>query len=201
MLCFYSDYKITYFFYLRQFFTLYFLFFERHENRRTSFLKDIRTEEQVFFERHKNRRTCFLKDIRTEEHVLSLNQRTCSSVLLSYPRKQSLCSSVLLSYPSQAIPMFFCSPVLPLANNPHVLLFSCLIPRKQSPCSHVLLSSPKNMFFCLITMHIFLIPIKILNCFSLPFQISFIILYINILSLRKIENSIYTFYRNGTSTL
>ena len=111
------------------------------------FLKDMRTEEQVF-----------LKDIRTEEHVLSLNQRTCSSVLLSYPRK-------------------------------------------QSPCSHVLLSSPKNMFFCLITMHIFLIPIKILNCFSLPYQISFILLYINILSLRKIENSIYTFYRNGTSTL
>ena len=100
------------------------------------------------------------------------------------PRKQSPCSSVLLSYPSQAIPMFF-----------------CLIPRKQSPCSHVLLSSPKTMFFCLITMHIFLIPIKILNCFSLPFQISFILLYINILSLRKIENSIYTFYRNGTSTL
>ena len=168
------------------------------------FLKDMRTEEQVF-----------LKDIRTEEHVLSLNQRTCSSVLLSYPRKQSPCSHVLLSYPSQAIPMFSCSPVLPLANNPHVLmffclisasnphvlLFSCLIPRKQSPCSHVLLSSPKNMFFCLITMHIFLIPIKILNCFSLPFQISFILLYINILSLRKIENSIYTFYRNGTSTL
>ena len=131
------------------------------------------------------------------------------------PRKQSPCSSVLLSYPSQAIPMFFCSPVLPLANNPPVLLFFCLTPRKQSPCSHVLLSyprkqslcssvllsSPKNMFFCLITMHIFLIPIKILNCFSLPFQISFIILYINILSLRKIENSIYTFYRNGTSTL
>ena len=189
----------------------------------------MRTEEHVFFERHENRRTCFLKDIRTEEHVLSLNQRTCSSVLLSYPRKQSLCSSVLLSYPSQAIPMFSCPPVLPLANNPHVLLFSCLTPRKQSPCSsvllsyprkqspcssvllsyprkqspcsHVLLSSPKNMFFCLITMHIFLVPIKILNCFSLPYQISFIILYINILSLRKIENSIYTFYRNGTSTL
>ena len=141
----------------------------------------------------------FLKDIRTEEHVLSLNQRTCSSVLLSYP--------------SQAIPMFFCSPVLPLVSNPHVLLFSCLTPRKQSPCSSVLLSYPRNpscssvllslktMFSCLITMHIFLIPIKILNCFSLPFQISFIILYINILSLRKIENSIYTFYRNGTSTL
>ena len=133
----------------------------------------MRTEEHVFFERHENRRTCFLKDIRTEEHVLSLNQRTCSSVLLSYP--------------SQAIPMFFCSPVLPLASNPS--------------CSSVLLSSPKTMFFCLITMHIFLIPIKILNCFSLPFQISFILLYINILSLRKIENSIYTFYRNGTSTL
>ena len=136
------------------------------------------------------------------------------------------CSSVLSP---QAIPMFFCSPVLPLASNPHVLLFSCLTPRKQSPCSHVLLSyprkqspcssillsyprkqspcshvllsSPKTMFSCLITMHIFLIPIKILNCFSLPFQISFILLYINSLSLRKIENSIYTFYRNGTSTL
>ena len=80
----------------------------------------------------------------------------------------------------------------------HVLLFSCLI-LASNP--HVLLSSPKTMFFCLITMHIFLIPIKILNCFSLPFQISFILLYINILSLRKIENSIYTFYRNGTSTL
>lgn len=139
------------------------------------FLKDMRTEEQVF-----------LKDMRTEEHVLSLNQRTCSSVLLSYPRKQS---HVLL---------FFC--LTPRKQSPcsHVLLSS---PRKQSTCSYVLLSSPKNMFFCLITMHIFLIPIKILNCFSLPFQISFILLYINILSLRKIENSIYTFYRNGTSTL
>ena len=170
----------------------------------------------------------FLKDIITEEHVLSLNQRTCSSVLLSYPRKQSPCSSVLLSYPRkqspcshvllsyprkqsllffcssvlspQAIPMFFCSPVLPLASNPHVLMFSCLIPASNPSCSSVLLSL-KTMFSCLITMHIFLIPIKILNCFSLPFQISFIILYINILSLRKIENSIYTFYRNGTSTL
>ena len=143
------------------------------------FLKDIRTEEQVFW-----------KDMRTEEQVLSLNQRTCSHVLLSYP--------------SQTIPMFSCSPVLPLANNPYVLLFSCLTPRKQSPFSSVLLSYPSQaipMFFCLITMHIFLIPIKILNCFSLPYQISFILLYINILSLRKIENSIYTFYRNGTSTL
>ena len=103
-------------------------------------------------------------------------------------------------YPSikEHVLMFSC--LIP-ASNPHVLMFSCLTPRKQSPCSHVLLSSPKNMFFCLITMHIFLIPIKILNCFSLPFQISFILLYINILSLRKIENSIYTFYRNGTSTL
>ena len=97
----------------------------------------MRTEEHVFFERHENRRTCFLKDIRTEEHVLSLNQRTCSSVLLSYP--------------SQAIPMFFCSPVLPLVSNPHVLLFSCLTPRKQSPCSSVLLSYPSQaipMFSC-----------------------------------------------------
>ena len=129
----------------------------------------------------------------TKEHVLLFSCLT--------PRKQSPCSHVLLSYPSQAIPMFFCSPVLPLASNPHVLLS---YPRKQSPCSHVLLSSPSQtipMFSCLITMHIFLIPIKILNCFSLPFQISFILLYINILSLRKIENSIYTFYRNGTSTL
>ena len=113
-----------------------------------------------------------------KKHVLLFScltprkQSPCSHVLLSYPRKQSPCSSILLSYP-----------------------------RKQSPCSHVLLSSPKTMFSCLITMHIFLIPIKILNCFSLPFQISFILLYINILSLRKIENSIYTFYRNGTSTL
>ena len=182
--------------------------------------------------------------MRTEEHVLSLNQRTCSSVLLSYPsqtipmffcslvlplasnphvlmfscltpRKQSPCSSVLLSYPSQAIPMFFCSLVLPLANNPHFLLFFCLILASNphvlmffclilASNPHVLMFfclPPKNMFFCLITMHIFLIPIKILNCFSLPFQISFILLYINILSLRKIENSIYTFYRNGTSTL
>ena len=159
----------------------------------------------MFFERHKNRRTCFIPQpknmffcspvlpLASNPHVLLFSCLT--------PRKQSPCSSVLLSYPSQAIPMFFCSPVLSLASNPHVLLFSCLVPRKQSPCSHVLLSSPKNMFFCLITMHIFLIPIKILNCFSLPFQISFILLYINILSLRKIENSIYTFYRNGTSTL
>ena len=56
----------------------------------------------------------FLKDIRTEEHVLS----------------------------PQAIPMFSCSSVFPLANNPHVLMFSCLTPRKQSPCSSVLLSYP-----------------------------------------------------------
>lgn len=126
----------------------------------------------------------------TKEHVLLF--------LCLTPRKQSPCSHVLLSYPSQAIPMFSCSPVL----SPQAIpMFFCLIPRKQSPCSHVLLSSPKTMFFCLITMHIFLIPIKILNCFSLPYQISFILLYINILSLRKIENSIYTFYRNGTSTL
>ena len=53
----------------------------------------------------------FLKDIRTEEQVLSLNQRTCSSVLLSYPRKQSPCSSVLLSYPRKQSLLFFCSPV------------------------------------------------------------------------------------------
>ena len=159
-----------------------------------------------------------MKDMRTEEHVLSLNQRTCSSVLLSYPSQaipMFSCSPVL---PLASNPMFFCSPVLSLANNPHVLMFFCLTPRKQSlcssvllsyprkqsPCSHVLLSSPSQtipMFSCLITMHIFLIPIKILNCFSLSYQISFILLYINILSLRKIENSIYTFYRNGTSTL
>jgi hypothetical protein len=160
----------------------------------------------------------------TKEHVLlffCLIPASNPYVLLFScltPRKQSPCSHVLLSYPSQTIPMFFCSPVLSLASNPHVLLFSCLTPRKQSPCSSVLLSYPSQaipmfscssvlspqaipMFFCLITMHIFLIPIKILNCFSLPFQISFILLYINILSLRKIENSIYTFYRNGTSTL
>ena len=102
----------------------------------------------------------FLKDMRTEEHVLSLNQRTCSSVLLSYPRKQSPCSSVLLSYP------------------------------RNPSCSSVLLSL-KTMFSCLITMHIFLIPIKILNCFSLPFQISFILLYINILSPQDREQYIH----------
>ena len=150
------------------------------------FLKDIRTEEQVFW-RHENRRTCFFerhKNRRTSFLERHENRRTS---FIPQSKNMFSCSSVLLSYPSQAIPMFF-----------------CLIPRKQSPCSHVLLSYSSqaiSMFFCLITMHIFLIPIKILNCFSLPFQISFIILYINILSLRKIENSIYTFYRNGTSTL
>ena len=123
-------------------FIFYFLKDMRTEEQ--VFLKDMRTEEQVFLKTWEQNNKFFLKDIRTEEHVLSLNQRTCSSVLSP-----------------QAIPMFS----------------------------------------CLITMHIFLIPIKILNCFSLPFQISFILLYINILSLRKIENSIYTFYRNGTSTL
>lgn len=108
-------------------------------------------------------------------------------------------------YPSikEHVLMFSC--LIP-ASNPHVLMFSCLTPRKQSPCSsvllsyprkqspcsHVLLSSPKNMFFCLITMHIFLIPIKILNCFSLPFQISFILLYINILSLSARWRTVYT---------
>ena len=159
-------------------FIFYFLKDMRTEEQ--VFLKDIRTEEQVFFERHKNRRTCFIpqpqpKNMFFCSSVLSSQAIPCSHVLLSYPRKQSPCSSVLLSYHSQAIPMFFCSPVLS--------------------------SQAISMFSCLITMHIFLIPIKILNCFSLPFQISFILLYINILSLRKIENSIYTFYRNGTSTL
>ena len=155
---FYSDYKITYFFYLRQFFTLYFLFFERHENRRTSFFERHENRRTCFFERHENRRTSFLKDIRTEGHVFferHENRRTC---FIPQPKN-----------------MFSCSPVL----SPQAI----------------------PMFFCLITMHIFLIPIKILNCFSLSYQISFILLYINILSLRKIENSIYTFYRNGTSTL
>ena len=87
------------------------------------FLKDMRTEEQVF-----------LKDMRTEEHVFferHKNRRTC---FIPQPKN-----------------MFFCSPVLPLASNPHVLLFSCLTPRKQSPCSSVLLSYPSQtipMFFC-----------------------------------------------------
>ena len=76
------------------------------------FLKDMRTEEQVFLKDIRTEEQVFLKDMRTEEQVLSLNQRTCSSVLLSYP--------------SQTIPMFSCSPVLSLASNPHVLLFSCL---------------------------------------------------------------------------
>ena len=131
----------------------------------------------------------FLKDMRTEEHVFferHENRRTCFFERHENRRTCFIPQPKNMFYPS---------------TKEHVLLFLCLTPRKQSPCSHVLLSSPKNMFFCLITMHIFLIPIKILNCFSLPFQISFILLYINILSLRKIENSIYTFYRNGTSTL
>ena len=122
----YGNFLLFIFYFLKDIRTEEHVFFERHENRRTS-----------FFERHKNRRTCFFEDMRTEEHVLSLNQRTCSSVLLSYP--------------SQAIPMFSCSPVLPLASNPHVLLFFCLIPRKQSPCSSVLLSYPRKqslLFFC-----------------------------------------------------
>ena len=154
-------------------FIFYFLKDMRTEEQ--VFLKDIRTEGHVFFERHKNRRTCFIPQ----------------------PKNMFFCSSVLSP---QAIPMFSCSSVLSFASNPHVLLFSCLILASNPSCSSVLLSL-KTMFSCLITMHIFLIPIKILNCFSLLYQISFIILYINILSLRKIENSIYTFYRNGTSTL
>ena len=94
----------------------------------------------MFFERHKNRRTCFVPQPK--------NMFFCSSVLSS----QAIpCSSVLLSYPSQTIPMFSCSPVLPLASNPHVLLFSCLTPRKQSPCSSILLSYASQtipMFSC-----------------------------------------------------
>ena len=127
----------------------------------------------------------------TKEHVLLF----FCLILASNPHVLMFSCLILASNPH--LLMFSC--LIP-ASNPHVLMFSCLIPRKQSPCSSVLLSL-KTMFSCLITMHIFLIPIKILNCFSLPFQISFILLYINILSLRKIENSIYTFYRNGTSTL
>ena len=98
----------------------------------------MRTEEHVFFERHENRRTCLIPA--NNPHVLLFSCLT--------PRKQSPCSHVLLSYPSQAIPMFSCSPVLPLANNPHVLLFSCLTPRKQSPCSSVLLSYPRKQSPC-----------------------------------------------------
>ena len=147
----------------------------------------MRTEEHDFFERHENRRTCLIPA--NNPHVLMFSCLILASnphLLMFSCLIPASNPHVLLSYPSQAIPMFFCSPVLPLASNPS--------------CSSVLLSL-KTMFFCLITMHIFLIPIKILNCFSLPFQISFILLYINILSLRNIENSIYTFYRNGTSTL
>jgi hypothetical protein len=138
--------------------------------------QDMRTEEHVFFERHENRRTCLIPA--SNPHVLLF--------------------SCLIPASNPHVLLFSC--LIP-ASNPHVLMFSCLTPRKQSPCSSVLSSQAIPMFSCLITMHIFLIPIKILNCFSLPFQISFILLYINILSLRKIENSIYTFYRNGTSTL
>ena len=127
----------------------------------------------------------------TKEHVLMF----FCLILASNPHV--LLFFCLIPSSNPHVLMFFC---LILASNPHVLLFSCLILASNPSCSSVLLSL-KTMFSCLITMHIFLIPIKILNCFSLPFQISFIILYINILSLRKIENSIYTFYRNGTSTL
>ena len=84
-------------------FIFYFLKDMRTEEQ--VFLKDMRTEEQVFLKDIRTEEHVFLKDIRTEEHVLSLNQRTCSSVLLSYP--------------SQAIPMFFCSSVFP---KKHVLL-------------------------------------------------------------------------------
>ena len=108
------------------------------------------------------------------------NQSSCSRFTQAILHPPS-CSSVLMSLKT----MFSCSYVL----------------KNMFFCSPVLSPQAIPMFFCLITMHIFLVPIKILNCFSLPFQISFILLYINILSLRKIENSIYTFYRNGTSTL
>ena len=78
----------------------------------------------------------FLKDMRTEEQVLSLNQRTCSHVLLSYPSQaipMFFCSSVLSP---QAIPMFFCSPVLSQQAIP--MFF----------CSPVLSSQTIPMFFC-----------------------------------------------------
>ena len=145
----------------------------------------------IFWKTWEQKNKFFLKDMRTEEQVFwktweqknkffLKDKRTEEQVFFERHENRRTC------FIPQPKNMFFCSPVLPLASNPS--------------CSSVLLSL-KTMFFCLITMHIFLIPIKILNCFSLPFQISFIILYINILSLRKIENSIYTFYRNGTSTL
>ena len=104
-------------------FIFYFLKDMRTEEQ--VFSKDMRTEEQVFLKDMRTEEQVFLKDMRTEEHVLSLNQilslnqRTCSHVLLSYPCKQSPCSHVLLSYPSQTIPMFSCSSVFP---KNHVLL-------------------------------------------------------------------------------
>ena len=133
----------------------------------------------------------FLKDMRTEEQVFferHKNRRTCF-----FERHENRRTSFFERHKNRRTSFF----------ERHENRRTSFIPQPKNMffCSSVLSPQAIPMFFCLITMHIFLIPIKILNCFSLPFQISFILLYINILSLRKIENSIYTFYRNGTSTL
>ena len=73
----------------------------------------------------------FLKDIRTEEQVFLKDMRTEEHVFFERHENRRTC-------------------LIP-ANNPHVLMFSCLTPRKQSPCSHVLLSYPSQtipMFSC-----------------------------------------------------
>ena len=87
----------------------------------------------------------FLKDKRTEEQVFLKDMRTEEQVFLKDMRTEE---HVLPLANNPHVLMFSC---LILASNPHVLLFSCLTPRKQSPCSSVLLSYPSQtipMFFC-----------------------------------------------------
>ena len=73
--------------------------------------------------------------------ILLFSLKTCSYVLLSFPKDHVLMFSCLSQKP---VLMFFC-----LSPKQHVLMFSCLPPKT---CSHVLLSFPKKpvlMFFCL----------------------------------------------------
>ena len=77
----YGNFLLFIFYFLKDMRTEEQVFFERHENRRTSFFEDMRTEEQVFFERHENRRTCLIPA--SNPHVLMffcLPQKTCSHV-------------------------------------------------------------------------------------------------------------------------
>ena len=102
----------------------------------------------IFWKTWEQKNKFFLKDKRTEEQVFferHENRRTC---FIPQPKNMFFCSSVL---PLANNPMFFCSSVLPLASNPQVLMFSCLTPRTQSPGSSVLLSYPSQtipMFSC-----------------------------------------------------